>query len=142
MKLGRAVMGCLYLGAGLLHFAATETYMRMMPSDLPAHRSLVLVSGGAEIAGGLGLLVRLTRTAQPGRAAAWGLIALLLAVFPANVTMITEHDRFPGVPLWAAWLRLPLQLPLIWWAWRYTRQAAWPDALQVHRAPMQVGDNS
>ena len=140
MKLGRLAMGCLYIAAGALHFVATETYMSIMPEYLPAHRALVLVSGAAELAGGLGLLVPQNRDAQPGRTAAWGLVALLIAVFPANLTMITEQMRFPSVPLWAAWLRLPLQLPLIWWAWRYTRRAAWPRALQVHGTPVQVGD--
>ena len=140
MKVGRVIMGCVYLGAGVLHFVATDTYMRLIPSYLPSHRALVLVSGAAEFLGGLGLVVPQSREVQPGRAAAWGLVALLIAVFPANVTMIAEHARFPTVPLWAAWLRLPLQLPLIWWAWRYTRRAAWPDALQVHRTPVQVGN--
>ena len=121
MRLARTVMGALYVVAGSLHFAATTTYMRIMPSYLPAHRELVLLSGAAEIAGGLGLLVPQTRAGQPGRAAAWGLVALLVAVFPANLTFITDPSRFPQVPLWAAWLRLPLQLPLIYWAWRYTR---------------------
>ena len=123
MRLARSLMGVLYVAAGSLHFLATPTYMRIMPGYLPAHRELVLLSGAAEIAGGLGLLVPQTRAGQPGRAAAWGLVVLLIAVFPANLTMITEHARFPQVPLWAAWLRLPLQLPLIYWAWRYTRPA-------------------
>ncbi len=124
MRLARSLMGVLYVAAGTLHLVVTETYMRLMPSYLPAHRELVLLSGVAEIAGGLGILVPQTRTGQPGRAAAWGLIALLIVVFPANVTMIAEHSRFEQVPLWAAWLRLPLQLPLIYWAWRYTRPTA------------------
>ena len=122
MRFARPLMGLLYIAAGSLHFAATEVYMRIMPAYLPAHRGLVLLSGAAEIAGGLGILVPQTRSGQPGRAAAWGLVALLVAVFPANVTMIAEHARFPQVPLWAAWLRLPLQIPLIFWAWRYTRR--------------------
>ena len=142
MKAGRLILGSLYVGAGVLHFVATDTYVRLMPGYLPAHRALILVSGAAEMAGGLGILAPQTRNAQPARIAAWGLVALLIAVFPANVTMITDHGRFPGVPLWAAWLRLPLQLPLIWWAWRYTRLAAWPGALQVHRTPVQVRDKA
>lgn len=121
MRLGQRVMGAFYLGAGVLHFLLTPQYERIMPGYLPAHRELVLLSGAAEIAGGLGLLVPQSRGGQPGRAAAWGVVALLIAVFPANLTMVTEHSRFPGVPLWAAWARLPLQLPLLWWAWRYTR---------------------
>ena len=116
MKPGRAIMGVLYIAAGTLHFIATRTYMGIVPSYLPAHRELVYVSGAAEILGGIGILPEQTR-----RVAAWGIILLLVAVFPANVTMITEHQRFPSVPLWAAWLRLPLQLPLIYWAWLYTR---------------------
>ena len=72
MKAGRLIMGCLYVGAGALHFYATSAYLRLMPSYLPAHRGLVLVSGAAEIAGGLGILAPQTRNAQPGRAAAWG----------------------------------------------------------------------
>ncbi len=117
----RTAMAVLYMVAGSLHFILTNAYMRIMPGYLPAHRELVLLSGAAEIAGGLGLLVPQTRTGQPGRAAAWGLIALLIAVFPANVTLVTDPARFPQVPLWAAWLRLPLQLPLLYWAWLYTR---------------------
>ena len=131
MRLWRTVMALGYVVAGSLHFLATEIYMRIMPSYIPAHHEMVLISGVAEIAGGLGLLVPQSRTGQPGRAAAWGLVALLIAVFPANVTMITEHSRFPQVPLWAAWLRLPLQLPLIWWAWRYTAQTAWQPETPV-----------
>ena len=116
-------MGAAYVVAGLLHFAFTPAYTRMVPSYLPDHRLLVLLSGAAEIAGGLGLLLPEDRSGQPRRAAAWGLVLLLIAVFPANVTMVAEHARFPQVPLWAAWLRLPLQIPLIWWAWSYARPA-------------------
>ena len=110
-------MGLLYIVAGTLHFLLTPAYMRIMPTYLPAHRELVLLSGAAEMVGGAGVLIPATR-----RAAAWGLIALLLAVFPANLTMVIDHSRFPAVPLWAAWLRLPLQLPLLYWAWIYTRK--------------------
>lgn len=116
MKLGRAVMGALYLVAGAGHFLVTEVYMRIMPDYLPAHRELVLLSGLAEMAGGLGVLLPSTR-----RAAAWGLIVLLVAVMPANIWMVQHPERWPGIPLWALWLRLPLQGVLIWWAWRCTQ---------------------
>jgi uncharacterized membrane protein len=116
MRLSRVLMGVLYITAGAAHFTLTRVYEGIMPDYLPAHRELVLLSGAAEIAGGLGVLVPQTR-----RAAAWGLVVLLVAVMPANVWMVQHPERYPGVPLWALWLRLPLQLPLIWWAWRYTR---------------------
>lgn len=106
-------MGVMYIGAGIGHFVATRLYMRIVPDYLPAHRELVLLSGAAEIAGGAGVLI--ARTRKP---AAWGLLGLLVAVFPANVWMVQHPERFPDVPLWACWLRLPLQLPLIWWAYR------------------------
>ena len=119
MRLGRMLMGALYIGAGVLHFVATRRYMGIMPDYLPAHRELVLLSGAAEIAGGIGVLVP-----HPvvRKSAAWGLVILLVAVMPANIYMVTDHEKFPGIPLWAVWLRLPLQLPLIWWAMRYTRR--------------------
>jgi len=116
MRLGRAVMGVLYVGAGIAHFVITRRYEAMVPDYLPAHHELVVISGAAEIAGGLGVLVPQTR-----RAAAWGLIVLLVAVMPANVWMVQHPERFPQIPLWAMWVRLPLQLPLMWWAWLYAR---------------------
>lgn len=107
--------------AGTNHFIAPATYDAMMPDVLPAHRALVYVSGVAEICGGLGLIVPATR-----RLAAWGLIALLLAVFPANVNMAVNHLPLGGteLPSWALWARLPMQLVLIAWAYWFARQPA------------------
>ena len=109
-------MGALYLVAGAGHFLLTRVYLGMVPDYLPAHRELVLLSGAAEMAGGLGILFPPTR-----RVAAWGLIALLIAVMPANVWMAQHPERYPTIPVWALWARLPLQVPLIAWAWLYTR---------------------
>ncbi len=117
MKLGRMLMGATYVVAGAGHFVATRLYMHIMPDYLPAHKELVLISGAAEIAGGLGVLVPQTR-----RAASRGLVALLVAVMPANLWMAQHPERFPGIPLWALWARLPLQIPLLLWAWTYTRK--------------------
>jgi uncharacterized membrane protein len=117
MRKGLAAMGGLYMVAGMGHFLVTRAYERVMPAYLPAHHTLVLVSGVAEIAGGLGVLVPQTR-----RAAAWGLVLLLLAVWPANLWMAQHPGLTPGVPVWALWVRLPLQVPLVWWAWVYTRR--------------------
>jgi uncharacterized membrane protein len=111
-------MGGLYLFAGTLHFVATSRYLQIMPPYLPAPRALVLVSGAAEMAGGLGVLVPVPAIRT---SAAWGLIALLVSVVPANVEMALHPERLTGIPGWALWIRLPLQLPLLWWAWHYTR---------------------
>lgn len=117
MRLPRILMGFLYITAGTLHFLLMRTYTGIMPDYLPAHRELVLISGAAEIAGGLGILIP-----QARRPAAWGLILLLIAVMPANIWMAQHPERYSTIPLWAIWLRLPLQLPLIWWAWLYARR--------------------
>jgi len=116
MRIGRVLMGLGYVAAGVNHFLSLRMYEGIMPDYLPAHHELVLLSGVAEIAGGLGVLVPQTR-----RVAAWGIVALLVAVTPANVWMVQHPERYPGIPVWALWVRLPLQGVLVWWAWRYTR---------------------
>jgi uncharacterized membrane protein len=107
-----------FIAAGTLHFLRPETYEQIMPGYLPAHRELVLVSGAAEIVGGLGVAVSQTR-----RAAGVWLVALLVAVFPANVNMALHPDQFRSIAPALLWARLPLQGLLIWWALRATRGA-------------------
>lgn len=114
----RLLLSALFVGSGLLHFIATDTYTAIVPDILPAPRTLVLISGVAEIAGGLGLLFAPTR-----RLAGWGLILLLLAVWPANFKML-----FDGLRTQASWLelavlvaRIPLQVAIAWWVWRVAR---------------------
>lgn len=116
--ISRYVLALLFIGAGIMHFVAPAGFVRIVPPYLPAPLLLVYVSGVAEIAGGLGLLIPGTR-----RLAGWGLIALLLAVFPANIYMLQAHGAGLPVPMWALWLRLPLQLVLIAWVWWSTRPA-------------------
>jgi uncharacterized membrane protein len=106
MRLGRVLMGVLYVVAGAGHFIVTRAYVQIVPDYLPAHHELVLLSGAAEIAGGLGVLYPPTR-----RTAAWGIILLLIAVFPANLWMVQHPERFPNIPLWILWLRLPSSFP-------------------------------
>ena len=111
-------MAALYVAAGAGHFIVTRAYLRIVPDYLPGHRELVLISGVAEIAGGIGLLIPSTR-----RPAAWGIILLLVAVFPANLWMVQHPERFPNIPPWALGLRLPLQAVLLAWAFRYACRA-------------------
>ena len=115
--IGRIVLAVLFVVAGSIHFLIPQTYLNIMPPSLPEPFALVYISGAAEILGGIGLLSPVTRAF-----AAWGLVALLIAVLPANVHMAVDHARFASIPLWVLWLRIPLQLPLIYWAWLYTRR--------------------
>ncbi len=104
--------------AGVNHFTHPAPFVQIVPRGWPAPDALVAVSGAAEIAGGIGLLVPAVR-----RPAAWGLIALFIAVFPANLNMAL-HRQALGLeyPAWMLWARLPLQVVLIAWAHQYTKE--------------------
>lgn len=117
--ISRWLLTVFMVGAGVNHFVSPAHYVAMMPAMLPEPLLLVQISGVAEILGGLGLVVPATR-----RLAAWGLIALLIAVFPANLNMAINHLPVGPyrVPSWALWARLPLQVLLIWWASSFTRR--------------------
>jgi uncharacterized membrane protein len=116
-KLSRYLLAVFFVLAGLNHFAMTEFYLRMMPGYLPYHEALVDLSGGIEIALGLMLLfepfLNITRSA---------LVALLLAVFPANIHMALNPQLFPEVPQIYNWIRLPVQIVLIYWVLWSTRR--------------------
>jgi uncharacterized membrane protein len=102
------------IGVGVSHFIIPEPFVRMMPAVLPAPLALVWVSGFFEVLGGAGLLVPRAR-----RIAAFGLVTLYVAVFPANVNMALNHISLDGVTTVAPlllWLRLPVQAVLIAWA--------------------------
>lgn len=103
---------------GVAHFTASEFFVRAMPPYLPWHLELVYLSGVCEIAGGLGLLVPRLRVA-----AAWGLVALFVAVFPANIHMAVNAVQPADTPIepWIWWARLPFQALFIAWAWWMTR---------------------
>jgi uncharacterized membrane protein len=115
---GRVILGLIFIVAGILHFVIPGAYLHIMPPALPAHLLLIDISGVAEILGGIGLLVPSTR-----RLAALGLVALLIAVWPANIYTAVAHLPLPGLAgqSWLQWVRVPLQLPLIYWAWIYSR---------------------
>lgn len=106
------------IAIGVLHFVRPKPFVRIVPKYLPAPLALVYISGFFEILGGVGLLIPATRSW-----AAWGLIALYIAVFPANVYMLTDDvslDPNKPIPRWALWLRLPFQLVFIAWAYWFT----------------------
>jgi uncharacterized membrane protein len=110
------LFGLMFILAGINHFLKPEFYLPMMPPYIPAHELMVILSGIAEIV--LGLLLFIPRFS---RLAAWGMIALLVAVFPANLHMALNPELFPDVPQIGLWIRLPLQGVMIWWAWLYTK---------------------
>jgi len=115
--LTRYLLGILFVIAGTNHFVMTDFYLSIMPPWLPWHRALVYASGFAEA--GLGLLLLFRRWAVW---AGWGLVALCVAVFPANLHMALHPELFPQFSVLGLWLRLPLQVALMAWAWWYTRE--------------------
>ncbi len=112
-----------FIAAGANHFVSPDFYLQMMPPYLPAHRELVVLSGVFEILGGLGVLIPRLRSY-----AGWGLVLLLLAVFPANLHMALNPDLFPDIGSFALNARLPFQLLFIAWAYWATRPDQTPDA--------------
>ena len=121
MTLSQKALAGFFAFAGTMHFVIPRSYRAMMPPSLPLHHEAVVVSGLAEIAGGAAIVPRRTR-----RFARWWLLALLVAVFPANVHMALNPEQVRGldldrVPRWALWARLPLQPLCMLWVWRATR---------------------
>ncbi|MEQ2007155.1 MAG: DoxX family protein [Limisphaerales bacterium] len=98
--------------AGMNHFLNPGAYLGLMPAYLPWHRELILVSGAAEVTGGLAVLIPRWRTC-----AGWGLIVLLVAVFPANLHVALHGWEGVQIPAWVLWTRLPVQGLFIAWVW-------------------------
>jgi uncharacterized membrane protein len=117
-NLSRWLLALFFITAGTFHFLFITNYVGIMPAWLPWHRALVVISGLCEIAGGLGVLWQATR-----RWAGYGLIALCVAVLPANVQMLMNAQAMHASTLWLTllWVRLPLQILLIAWIWHATR---------------------
>ncbi|HSP97030.1 MAG TPA: DoxX family protein [Candidatus Dormibacteraeota bacterium] len=111
------IMAAFYVVAGLMHFVRPDVYVPMMPPYLPWHRGLILLSGAAEVLLGIAVL-----NARLRPWAAWGIILLLIAVFPANIHIALNNVPLFGNPVGAGiwnWVRLPLQAVLALWAWWY-----------------------
>ena len=98
--------------AGVMHFVKPHWYERIMPPYVPAHRELVYASGVCEMAGGAGVLFE-----RSSPLAGWWLIATMLGVFPANVNMAVDAERFEKVPEPLLWARLPVQGAIVYWVW-------------------------
>ena len=113
----RWLYGALFTLAGANHFMHTDFYLSIMPPCLPWHLALVYVSGVCEMGLGIALLVRRFQ-----RLAARGMIALIVAVTPANLHMAVHSELYPQFSATGLWLRLPLQLLLLAWAYWYTRR--------------------
>ena len=114
----RRVLAAFFIGAGVNHFLQPRPYEKIVPPPLQREaKRVVQASGVAEIAGGVGVLLPGTR-----RLSGVGLIALLAAVFPSNLYMAQQPERFKQIPRWALYARLPLQPLMMLWAWKATRR--------------------
>lgn len=109
------VMAIAYVLAGINHFWHPQMYLKIIPQFLPLHEAINSASGILEIIIGVLLIPKATRNI-----AAWSLVILLVVIFPANIQMAIDYTKENHPQKWISYLRLPLQLPLIWWALIYT----------------------
>lgn len=124
-KLLLYTMATLYIAAGINHFRNPAVYLKIIPPYLPWHNAVNGISGIAEIILGLLLFPKSTRNV-----AAWGLVILLILIFPANVQMAVDWTKENHPQKWLAYARLPLQALLIWWAVSYTH---WYESKRQHQ---------
>ena len=111
--LGLAVF---FINVGIDHFINPDFYLSIMPPAFPLHLEAVYISGLFEVLGGLGVLIPRLR-----KFSGWGLIALLIAVYPANIYMALTPEAFPDVPLYTLYIRLVFQFIFFYWAYLVTR---------------------
>ncbi|MBT3797848.1 MAG: DoxX family protein [Porticoccaceae bacterium] len=110
------LLSAFFVNVGVDHFVNPEFYLAIMPGYLPLHSEAVYISGFFEILGGISVLIPRLRAA-----AGWGLVALLIAVFPANIHMAINTDLFPDISPTLLYIRLVLQFIFIYWAYAVTR---------------------
>ena len=115
-KLALLALSAFFITVGIDHFINPDFYLAIMPPMFPLHVEAVYVSGFFEILGGLGLLLSRFRTIS-----GWGLLALLIAVYPANIYMAITPEAFPEIPIYALYLRLALQFLFFFWAYSLTK---------------------
>jgi uncharacterized membrane protein len=121
MTWSRRALAAFFAFTGTMHFVIPRSFEAIVPPAVPDARAAVALSGAAEIVGGVAVLHSRTR-----RFSRWWLLALLLAVFPANIYMAVSPEQIKGldlnkIPRWALWARLPLQPLAMLWVWRATR---------------------
>ena len=115
-KLSLLGISVFFIYFGIDHFINPEFYLSIMPPMFPLHLEAVYLSGLFEILGGVGVLIARTRSI-----AGWGLLALLIAVYPANIYMALTPQAFPDISLFALYFRLALQFLFFYWAYSITR---------------------
>ncbi len=116
-KISLFAMSLFYIIAGINHFIHPMFYKKIMAPYIPWHMLLIYASGMMEILLGILLIPLTTR-----RIAAWGIIILLIAIFPANINMMLNYWNEKNPDLWITILRLPMQIVLIWWAYIFTKR--------------------
>lgn len=119
------VQSVFYVASGVNHFWHPNFYLHIMPDHYAHPLTLVRASGVAEILGGLGLLTPVTR-----RFSAVGVAAMLVVFFDVHFSMLLHAARFPEVPAWVLWARIPLQFLLIGWALYFARQREMRNAIR------------
>ncbi|MDX1591221.1 MAG: DoxX family protein [Balneolaceae bacterium] len=115
MDLIKLLFALIFVFTGILHLVRPEIFLKIMPPWIPWHKAMVFISGLLEILFGCMLLIP-----SVSKIGAWGLIVVLIGVFPANIHMAVYSEKFSFVPAWILWARLPLQFVLIAWAYLYT----------------------
>ena len=117
-KIVLIVLAIFFTYTGIDHFVNADFYLSIMPPAFPLHEEAVYISGFFEILGGVGVLIPRFR-----KIAGWGLVALLVAVYPANIYMAITPEAFPNIPLSLLYFRLVLQFVFFYWAFSVTRPA-------------------
>jgi len=130
----RVILSVAIIVVGITHFTKPAPYVEIVPPQLPYPLELVYISGFFEILGGIGLLIPFVSVA-----AAWGLIALFIAVFPANINQAINSIPIEGIPHHPLlyWVRLPFQAVLITWAWWYTRKPEEQPSASIVQAQVE-----
>lgn len=126
----RGVLSVCIIIVGIIHFLVPEPFIKIVPGVLPYPAAIVYISGFFEILGGIGLLIPAV-----SQAAAWGLVLLFIAVYPANINMAVNHIHLENIPdgNWFQAIRLPFQFVLIAWAWWLTKTDSQSDRFETDR---------